>query len=85
MAERWLSVHENDAVLLAVLGKLSAKCADNTKARTYLQQSLAIEPTVSAYQLLGDLLAAEGEQAEASQCYKKGLELASNEAVSRIM
>lgn len=85
MAERWLSVHENDAVLLAVLGKLSAKCADNTKARTYLQQSLAIEPTVSAYQLLGDLLTAEGEQAEASQCYKKGLELASNEAVSRII
>ena len=84
MAERWLSLHENDSVLLTVLGKLSIKCADIEKARHYLSQSIAVEPTVLAYQLLGDLLSAEGEQIEASQCYKQGLELASSEIVSRI-
>jgi HemY protein len=84
MAERWLSLHENDAVLLTVLGKLSAKCADHEKARAYLSQSIASEPTVQAYQLLAELLTAEGQQAEASECYKKGLELASSEIISRI-
>lgn len=84
MAERWLSVHENDPVLLTVLGKLCAKSADNDKARTYLQQSLAIQPTVPAYQLLGDLCQAEGDQATASQCYKQGLELAAADMAARM-
>ncbi|PPD50233.1 MAG: heme biosynthesis protein HemY [Methylobacter sp.] len=84
MAERWLSLHENDPVLLTILGKLSAKSAGNEKAREYLAQSIAVEPTVLAYQLLGDLLFAEGDQAEASRCYKQGLELASSEIISRI-
>lgn len=84
MAEGWLSVHQNDAVLLAILGKLSTKCGDTDKALAYLQQSIAVEATVQAYQLLGDLLAAEGQALEASQCYKQGLELASSEIVSHI-
>jgi HemY protein len=84
MAERWLTLHEKDAVLLSVLGKLSLKCSENQKAQSYLTQSLAIEPTVLAYQLLGDLLSAEGDLAQASHCYRQGLELASNEIVSRI-
>jgi HemY protein len=84
MAEGWLSVHQNDSVLLAVLGKLSAKSGDIEKARTYFQQSINVEPTVQAYQLLGDLLTSEGRSLEASQCYKQGLELASSEIVSHI-
>jgi len=84
MAERWLSLHENDAVLLTVLGKLSIKCADIDKAKHFLRKSISVEPTVLAYQLLGDLLSADGDQIEASQCYKQGLELASSEIVSRI-
>ncbi|MGZ8136497.1 MAG: heme biosynthesis HemY N-terminal domain-containing protein [Methylococcaceae bacterium] len=84
MAERWLSLHQNDAVLLTVLGKLSIKCADTEKAQGYLSQSIAIEPTVQAYQLLGDLRFNQGDKDQASQCYKNGLELASSEIVSRI-
>ncbi|MGZ8190425.1 MAG: heme biosynthesis HemY N-terminal domain-containing protein [Methylococcaceae bacterium] len=84
MAEGWLALHENDAVLLTVLGKLSIKCADNEKAASYLAKSIATEPTVQAYQLLGDLLFAQGDKDRASQCYKNGLELASSEVVSRI-
>jgi HemY protein len=84
MAERWLSVHGNDAILLTVLAKLSVKCNDINAAQAYLTKSIAAEPTVPAYQLLGDLLFAQGDQAGASQCYKNGLELASNEIVGRI-
>jgi HemY protein len=83
-AERWLSLHQDDAVLLTVLGKLSLKCSDTVKAENYLSRSITIEPTVQAYRLLGDLLFAQGDKDRASQCYKYGLELASSEIVSRI-
>lgn len=84
MAERWLSLHQDDAVLLTVLGKLSLKCADTEKAQSYLSRSIATEPTVQAYQLLGELLFAQGDKDRASECYRHGLELASSEIVSRI-
>ncbi|WP_340122389.1 heme biosynthesis HemY N-terminal domain-containing protein [Methylobacter svalbardensis] len=83
-AEQWLPMHPRDAVFLAVLGKLSMKCGDKQKAETYLNKSISIEPTVSAYQLFGDLLFAQGDKDRASQCYKQGLELASSAIVSRI-
>jgi HemY protein len=63
---------------------LSIKCGDNPKATTYLTKSLSIEPTVSGYQIFGDLLSAQGDKDRASECYKQGLELASSEIVSRI-
>jgi len=83
-AEQWLPMHPRDAVFLAVLGKLSMKCGDKQKAETYLTKSISIEPTVSAYQLFGDLLFAQGDKDRASECYKQGLELASSAIVSRI-
>ena len=84
MAERWLSIHDRDPLLLSVLAKFSHRCLDDEKAKDYLAQSLAIEPTVQAYQLLGDLLLAEGNKDRAAECYRNGLELASSEIVSRI-
>lgn len=84
MAEQWLTYHANDAVLLTVLGKLSMICADPVKAEHYLRHSIELEPSVQAYQLLGDLLTAQANQDEASTCYKLGLELASNEIINRI-
>jgi len=83
-AEQWLPAHQDSAVLLAVLGKLSSICQDVQKAESYLYKSIAAEPTVQAYQLLGDLLFTKGDKDKASQCYKNGLELASSEVVSRI-
>ena len=84
IAEKWSYVHQENAVLLAVMGKLAVKCGDNFKAESYLAKSIAAEPTVQAYQLLGDLLFAQGDKDNASMCYKNGLELASSEIVSRI-
>ena len=58
-----------------VLGKLSAKCNEIDKAKAYLTQSITANPTVQAYQLLGDLMFNQGDKDSASQCYKLGLEL----------
>ena len=77
-------MHQENAVLLAVMGKLATKCGDTFKAESYLAKSIAAEPTVQAYQLLGDLLFAQDDKDNAIACYKNGLELASSEIVSRI-
>ena len=84
IAEKWLVLHPHDAVLLSVLGKLSYKCGDQPKAEQYLSDSIRAEPTVQAYQLLGDLLYARHEKDKACQCYRHALELASSEIISRI-
>jgi HemY protein len=83
-AEKWSYVHQENAVLLAAMGKLAVKCGDTFKAESYLAKSIAAEPTVQAYQLLGDLLFAQGDKDNAIICYKNGLELASSEIVSHI-
>ncbi|WP_239649946.1 heme biosynthesis protein HemY [Methylocucumis oryzae] len=84
MAERWLDLHPDDAILLAVLGKLSHQCQHLEKAIGYLKTSIEKEPTVQAYQLLGDLYAENEDKDLAVSCYKNGLELASSEIVKHI-
>ncbi|MFZ2725917.1 MAG: heme biosynthesis HemY N-terminal domain-containing protein [Methylococcaceae bacterium] len=84
MAEQWLTYHPSDAVLLAVLGKLSIHCGENSKAQDYLDRSIVLDPSVQAYQLLADLLFMQGDKDRASACYKAGLELASNELVGQV-
>jgi HemY protein len=84
IAEQWLSLHQGEAVLLTILGKLNQKCQDPQKAEHYLSKSIDVEPTVQAYQLLGDLHYEQGNKDKASECYKNGLELASSAIVSRI-
>jgi len=83
-AEQWLAVHSSSAVLLRILGKISIKCKQMEKAEQYLTKSVGIEPTVAAYQLLGDVLSEKGDKDKASDSYRKGLELASSEIVNRV-
>lgn len=78
MAEKWLASHPESAVLLRILGKISLKCDQPNKAEEYLSKSISLEPTVAAYQLLGDLFYAKSDKNKASECYKYGLELASS-------
>ena len=54
------------------------------KSEQYLTKSVAIEPTVAGYQLLGDVLMEKGDKDKASESYRKGLELASSEVVNRV-
>ena len=82
--EAWLKAHPNDAILLRVLGKLSLRSGLLDKAKTYLQASLAAEPSVEAYQLMGDVLMKENDPFSACQFFRNGLLFASNEVVALI-
>jgi HemY protein len=84
VAESLLPHHKNDGILLTILGKLSFKCQNFEKAEDYLSKSLAIDPNVQAYRLLGDLYSAQGEEHKANLSYKRGLELASSGVVSQV-
>lgn len=83
-AEAWLAPHPRDPVLLRVLGKLALRLKQTDKARDYLQRSLAEEPSVEAYQLMGDLLFADKDYAAASEYYRKGLMFASKKVVAQV-
>ncbi len=84
ITEKWLLEYGNDPVLLRVLGKISIKCEFSDKAKKYLAKSISLEPTVEAYRILGNFLAEEGDNKRAMECFKLGLELASNEVISYV-
>ena len=81
LAERWLPSYPDSAVLLRILGKISMRCKNTEKAMKYLSRSIDKEPTVAAYQMLGDLFFELDDKDKASKCYKYGLELAASEVV----
>jgi HemY protein len=83
-AEQWLIAEPTNAVLLSVLGKLSRQLGEHEKAEVYLTQSITIDPTVQAYQVLGDLYLERNEKDKACASYKSALELSSSEIVTRL-
>jgi HemY protein len=83
-AEGWLAAHRRDALLLRVLGKLALRSQNFDKAKGYLEESLAAEPSVEAYQLMGDLLFQQNDSHTACQYFRNGLLFASNEVVAQI-
>ncbi len=75
-AEAWLKQHPNDAALLLTLGRL---CADRGlwgKAQSYLEASLAIEPTHTAHLALARLQEKLGNADAAGRHYRENLDLA---------
>jgi HemY protein len=82
IAERWLLSYPDNAVLLRALGKICIRNQNTEKAMKYLSRSLDTEPTVAAYQMLGDLFFAMDDKDKACKCYKHGLELAASDVVS---
>jgi HemY protein len=54
-AERWLKSHRTDAVLLHALGRLCARQQLWGKAQSYLEASVALEPTYAAHLELAQL------------------------------
>jgi HemY protein len=77
IAERWLNKHKDDAVLLLTLGRLSSHKQLWGKARNYFEASININPTPEAYYALATLLEKINEKEKATECYRKGLTLAS--------
>jgi len=75
-AESWLKRHPSDAVLLLTLGRL---CADRGlwgKAQSYLEASLAVEPTYSAHLALARLHEQLGNADAAGRHFRESLDLA---------
>lgn len=82
IAETWLPHHKNEALLLVTLGQISLKCQEYEKAEDYLKQSIALEPTLESYRLLGELYDQLGDEHKANTCYREGLDLATKTIAS---
>lgn len=75
-AEKWLRSHPHDAALLLALGKLCSQQDLWGKAQSYLEASIAVEPTYSAHLALAQLNDRLGNADAARHHYRKSLELA---------
>ncbi len=84
-AEGWLDAHPNDAVLLLTLGRLAVRLSLWGKAHQFLERSLALAPSVAAWEALGDAFAGEGDAAQAQRCYRNALALGRGEAVQPVL
>ena len=75
-AETWLKRHPDDAALLLTLGRLCAGQGLWGKAQSYLDASLAIEPTHSAHLAAARLQERLGNAEAARRHYRESLDLA---------
>ncbi|NNC98240.1 MAG: hypothetical protein HKN88_09245, partial [Gammaproteobacteria bacterium] len=73
--ENWLKKRGESAKLLQVAAKLCVRVKLWGKARSYIESSLAMQASPESYQLHGELLQHLGEVNEASESFKKGLQL----------
>jgi HemY protein len=70
-AEKWLNSHPRDASLLLTLGRLCRQKQLWGKAQSYLEASLAIEPSAEAHLELASLLENELEKSAAAERHYK--------------
>jgi len=75
-AESWLKSYPRDAVLLLALGKLCAASELWGKAQSYLEASIAINPTYSAHLAMADLHEKLGNAEVARFHQRESLDLA---------
>jgi HemY protein len=75
LAERWLTTHPDDAALLAALGRLCEREKLWGKAQTYLEASLALDPSWRTHVALGELFARLGRTDEANAHLASALRL----------
>ena len=75
-AETWLPQHPNDAELLLALGRLCHAQELWGKAQSYLEASIAVQPSVAAHLALAEMLEGHGRHEQASPHFKACLKLA---------
>lgn len=73
--EKWLLLHPDDPLLHLALGRLCAREELWGKARHHMIRSLELEPTVSGYDALGQLLERKGELEIAMSCFRNALRM----------
>ena len=72
-AEKWLSDHPEDAVLLVALGRICCQLRFWGKARDYFSVALRLQPSADIYLRLADVHTAMGDQIESHNMYRQGL------------
>jgi HemY protein len=75
-AEKWLRQHARDPALLLALGKLCMRQALWGKAQSYIEASLALEPTHDGHMTFAALMEQIGKPQEAVAHFRKSAELA---------
>jgi len=75
-AEKWLRGHARDPALLLALGKLCLRQELWGKAQSYIEASLALEPTHDGHMTLAALMERIGRHQEAVQHFRRSAELA---------
>lgn len=75
-AEKWLREHARDPSLLLALGKLCMRQELWGKAQSYLEASLALEPTHDGHMTLAALMETIGKPQEAEKHFRRSAELA---------
>jgi HemY protein len=75
-AEKWLRQHARDPALLLALGKLCMRQALWGKAQSYIEASLALEPTHDGHMTLASLMEQIGKPQEAVAHFRRSAELA---------
>jgi len=75
-AEKWLRVHARDPALLLALGKLCMRQELWGKAQSYIEASLALEPTHEGHMTLAALMEKLGKPQEAIRHFRRSAELA---------
>lgn len=71
-AEELLSQHQNEPILLLSLGKICIRCDLKGKALSYLKRCLAISPSVTAYNMVGQLLVEQKNYEKSAEYFQKG-------------
>jgi HemY protein len=74
-AEGWLRQHARDPALLLALGKLCMRQELWGKAQSYIEASLAMEPTHDGHMTLAALMERIGKPQEAVQHFRRSAEL----------
>ena len=72
-ASNWLKHHPDDPTLLLTLGRLAAEAGELPQAKEHLEASLRAESSAAAFAELGNLCAANGEQAAANSYFQRAL------------
>jgi len=75
-AEKWLRAHARDPALLLALGKLCMRQGLWGKAQSYIEASLALEPTHDGHMTLAALMEQIGKPQDAAQHFRRSAELA---------
>jgi len=84
IAEQWAQLYPRNAVLLRVVGKLFYVAENWEQAQVFLTRSIELNPAVSAYHMLAEIMAMKGDFEKAAEFFKQGLVMHSNQLVKAI-